>query len=98
MSSLTLKKRNEGRDGQVFQPWFRASRLAELHDYLKDKDYSDFEMEKAGMIVKSDKAQTGYYDRFRSRIMFPISTPRDRPSDSAGEFSAKRGLIRAANT
>ena len=24
------------------------------------------------MIVKSTKAQAGYYDRFRSRIMFPI--------------------------
>ena len=43
-----------------------------LHDFLKGKKYSETEMEKAGMIVKSTKAQAGYYDRFRSRIMFPI--------------------------
>jgi len=40
-----------------------------LLNYLRNKNYSDKEIEKAGMLVRSDK---GIYDRFRGRIMFPI--------------------------
>lgn len=40
-----------------------------LYDFLKSKSYSDLDIEKAGMIIKSEK---GYYDRFRNRIMFPL--------------------------
>ncbi|MFH0803733.1 MAG: DNA primase [Candidatus Tagabacteria bacterium] len=50
-----------------------------LYEFLLDKGYSDEEMEKAGMIIKSDKFQVpsskfqaNYYDRFRGRIMFPL--------------------------
>ncbi|MCR4284285.1 MAG: DNA primase [Parcubacteria group bacterium] len=40
-----------------------------LYEFLKNKNFSDIDIEKAGMIIKSPK---GFYDRFRSRIMFPI--------------------------
>lgn len=40
-----------------------------LYEFLKSKNFSDVDMEKAGLIIKSPK---GFYDRFRSRIMFPI--------------------------
>lgn len=39
-----------------------------LYNHLKDKGYSDSEMELAALINKKDKV----YDRFRYRIMFPI--------------------------
>jgi len=52
--------------------------------FLKTKGYSDMEMEKAGLVIKKDDAK--YYDRFRSRIMFPIS-------DSAGRVIAFSGRI-----
>jgi len=68
-----LKKRGmKGETAKYFNIGFAPAGWRNLHDYLKGKGYSELEMEKAGMIVKSIKAQAGYYDRFRSRIMFPI--------------------------
>ncbi|MDA1335058.1 MAG: DNA primase [bacterium] len=40
-----------------------------LGDHLKRKGYSDVEIEKAGLAIQGNK---GPYDRFRSRIMFPL--------------------------
>lgn len=68
-----LKKRGmKGETAKSFGIGFAPAGWRNLLDHLKDKKYSELEMEKVGMIVKSTKAQTGYYDRFRSRIMFPI--------------------------
>lgn len=41
-----------------------------LYDNLRKKGFSDAEIDKAGLTVMG---QRGYYDRFRSRIMFPLS-------------------------
>lgn len=41
-----------------------------LYDFLKAEGFTDSEMEKAGMVIKKPPA---YYDRFRNRIMFPLS-------------------------
>ena len=54
-----------------------------LHSYLQNKGFTDTEMEKAGLIKKTEK---GFYDRFRGRIMFPIS-------DSSGRIIAFSGRI-----
>ena len=54
-----------------------------LYSYLQTKGFSDLEMEKAGLVKKTEK---GYYDRFRGRIMFPIS-------DSSGRVIAFSGRI-----
>ncbi len=54
-----------------------------LHTYLSAKGFTDVEMEKAGLVKKTDK---GFYDRFRGRIMFPIS-------DSSGRVIAFSGRI-----
>ncbi|KKU17095.1 MAG: primase protein [Candidatus Azambacteria bacterium GW2011_GWA2_45_90] len=62
-----------------------------MRDYLKDKGYSESEMEKAGMIVKSAKAQAGYYDRFRSRIMFPISSASGQTVGFSGRIFGEEG-------
>ncbi len=55
----------------------------ELYNYLKIKKFSDKEIELAGLAKKSEK---GYYDRFRGRIMFPIS-------DSSGRIIAFSGRL-----
>lgn len=52
-----------------------------VHDHLKKYQVSD--IEKVGLIKKTEK---GYYDRFRGRIMFPIS-------DSSGRVIAFTGRI-----
>ena len=52
-------------------------------NHLKEKGYSESDIEKAGLIKKGDR---GMYDRFRSRIMFPVS-------DSVGRVVAFSGRI-----
>lgn len=39
--------------------------------FLKSKGYTEVEMEKAGVVIRNDRG--GFYDRFRGRVMFPIS-------------------------
>ena len=59
-----------------------------LYNYLKTKKFTDFEIEKAGLIKKSGNTGSGqeYYDVFRGRIMFPIF-------DSSGRIVAFSGRI-----
>lgn len=66
-----------------FRIGFVKNDWRELYSYLKNHAFSDSEMEKAGLIKKTEK---GYYDRFRGRIMFPIS-------DSSGRILAFSGRI-----
>ncbi|MDF2841052.1 MAG: primase [Clostridia bacterium] len=42
-----------------------------LQNHLRQKGFSQDMMQKAGLIAKSEKS-SGYYDKFRNRIMFPI--------------------------
>lgn len=62
----------------------------ELYNYLVKKGFTNGEIEKAGLIKKSDKATPSggqsFYDRFRGRVMFPIS-------DSSGRVIAFSGRI-----
>jgi len=55
-----------------------------LMNFLKDKKFSDADMEKVGLIKKGDKGK--YYDRFRSRIMFPIFDSSGRPVGFSGRI------------
>ena len=61
-----------------------------LTDHLKKKGYTETEIEKAGLGKRSDKVnqsgQSTFYDRFRSRILFPIA-------DSGGRVIAFSGRI-----
>lgn len=55
-----------------------------LYKHLRAKGYTDHELERVGLIKRGEKGK--YYDRFRSRIMFPIA-------DSAGRIVAFSGRI-----
>lgn len=61
-----------------------------LYFHLQKKGFSDSEMEKAGLIKKSEKntsaSNSNFYDRFRGRIMFPIT-------DSSGRIIAFSGRL-----
>ena len=62
-----------------------------LEDFLKSRGYKEEEMESAGLIIEkseqgASKQRIGYYDRFRSRIIFPII-------DSQGQVIAFGGRI-----
>src|SRR3989344_4305555 len=87
-----LKKRGmKGETPKSFNVGFAPAGWRNLYDYLKNKGYSDSEMEKAGMAVKSAKAQAGYYDRFRSRIMFPISNASGQTVGFSGRIFGEEG-------
>ena len=87
-----LKKRGMKSDtAKSFSVGFAPAGWRNLYDYLKDKGRSDSEMEKAGMIVKSTKAQAGYYDRFRSRIMFPIASASGQTVGFSGRIFGEEG-------
>ena len=87
-----LKKRGmKGETAKAFNIGFAPAGWNNLRDYLKDKGYSESEMEKAGMIIKSAKAQAGYYDRFRSRIMFPIAGASGQTVGFSGRIFGEEG-------
>ena len=66
-----------------FRIGFAKDDWRELYNYLRSKNFTDLEIELAGLAKKSEK---GYYDRFRGRIMFPIS-------DSSGRVIAFSGRL-----
>jgi len=67
----TLKKEVlKGETAKRFNVGYAPSGWSNLYEMLKKKGYPDVIMDKAGLIIKGEK---GYYDRFRSRVMFPIT-------------------------
>jgi DNA primase len=58
-----------------FRIGFADDAWRELYSYLISKNWKDNEIEKAGLIKKTEK---GFYDRFRGRIMFPINDSSSR--------------------
>lgn len=57
-----------------------------LYDHLKSKNFTDVEIERAGLAKKPEDKNKAMYDRFRGRIMFPIA-------DSSGRVVAFSGRI-----
>ncbi len=57
-----------------------------LYDYLKSDNFTDNEIEKAGLAKKPEDANKAMYDRFRGRIIFPIA-------DSSGRVIAFSGRL-----
>jgi len=79
-----LKKRGlKGETAKSFKVGYAPSGWSNLYNALKKKGYSDTIMEKAGLIIKGEK---GYYDRFRSRIIFPITDVSGRVSGFSGRI------------
>ena len=65
--------KGRGLTDETIHAWrigFAKESWSGLYDTLRKKGYSDSDIDKAGFVVSG---QRGYYDRFRSRIMFPLS-------------------------
>ena len=56
--------------------------------HLRDKKFTDKEIEDAGLAKKTEK---GLYDRFRSRIMFPLFDSAGRVVGFSGRIFAEKG-------
>lgn len=61
LASVTIK---EWRLGLALDSWDNCIK------YLSAKGYKTEDIERAGLIIKGDR---GFYDRFRGRIIFPVS-------------------------
>ena len=77
---LTEKSIKDFRIGFALLDWRK------LYDYLKSKNFSDSEIEKAGLAKHPEDKNKAMYDRFRGRVMFPIG-------DSSGRIIAFSGRI-----
>ena len=68
-----LKKRNLSEDTvDNFLLGFAPEGWEVLLNFLKKKGYKEEDINQAGLITKKDRG-SGYYDRFRNRLMFPIT-------------------------
>lgn len=80
-----LRKRGlEAATERQFRIGFAQDEWTALHAHLTKKGYTERELEKVGLVKKGEKGS--YYDRFRSRIVFPIA-------DSSGRIIAFSGRI-----
>ena len=68
-----------------FRIGFAPDGWKNLYTYLKSKGWNDIVIEKAG-FVKKPEGRSDFYDRFRGRIIFPIT-------DSSGRVVAFTGRI-----
>jgi len=67
-----LKKRGiQGKTAKDFKIGFALDSWDSLYKHLIVLGFKASDIEKAGLLIKKEKG-SGYYDRFRNRIMFPI--------------------------
>lgn len=57
---------------------FAAESSGGLLQYLVKHNFKSEDIVKTGLIIKSQKQLNSYFDRFRSRVIFPISDNQDR--------------------
>ena len=89
-----------GLDEQVieqFEIGFAADIRDGLLSHLKGKGVVAEEMEKAGLVIRSDDAST-YFDRFRGRIMFPIRDGRGRAIAFGGRAMSPEARAKYLNS
>ncbi len=60
-----------------FQVGYALDQWDGLLRYLVDKGYALADLHEAGLIIERED-RSGYYDRFRGRVVFPIRDPRGR--------------------
>ncbi len=69
-----------------FRVGFAILDWRKLYDHLKSKNFTDKEIELAGLAKHPEDKSKGMYDRFRGRVMFPMA-------DSSGRIVAFSGRI-----
>lgn len=73
----------KGKTKNAFRLGYARAEWRSLYDYLTKKGYTEKDIEAVGLIKRSENR---VYDRFRDRIMFPIT-------DASGRVTAYSGRI-----
>ncbi|MEK7124053.1 MAG: DNA primase, partial [Patescibacteria group bacterium] len=77
---------------EKFRLGFASADWDSLLKHLREIGYKNEEIEKAGLAIQSVKTPGRYFDRFRSRIMFPLFDGNGRVAGFSGRiFSAQGG-------
>ena len=77
-----------GVKGETIKTWrlgFAPDSWRALHDELIKQGFNTTEMQNAGLVKKSEK-DSGFYDTFRGRVMFPIFDSSDRVIGFSGRL------------
>ncbi len=71
-----LKQKRQFNDDSIdrFMIGYAPDRWDGLLSYMKKKGISEKTIEKSGLILRRQDS-SGYYDRFRARVMFPVLSP-----------------------
>jgi DNA primase len=77
LSYLQEKRRFTDETIDRFMLGYAPDRWDGLLNYLRKKGLDEKVIEKSGLILRRQDS-SGYYDRFRSRIMFPVQSPSGR--------------------
>src|SRR5918911_4889473 len=67
----------EGETRKTFRLGFAPDSWDALSSYLKSKGATGAQIERSGLVVK--KETSGFYDRFRGRLIFPVLDAQGRP-------------------
>lgn len=93
---LYLKKRGlKDETIRDFKIGFVPEGWRNLYNHLSSLKFSDGEIFKAGLSKKADK---GFYDTFRGRIMFPISDSAGRPVAFSGRIWGEENAAKYLNS
>ncbi len=97
---IYLKKRGFSEDTiSKFELGFAPNGWDDALKYLKSKGYSEKDMERCGLVKKSEKNPGRYYDRFRARIMFPIYNDKAQCIAFSGrDFGGQEGVAKYINS
>lgn len=92
-----LKKRGlKDETVSEFKIGFSQDSWDSLLKFLMAKNFQPQDIEKAGLAIKSEKSNIGYFDRFRGRIMFPIANANGEIIGFGGRiFKTKEGVEEA---
>jgi DNA primase len=84
---------------ESFRVGFALADWRTLYYFLQKQNFSDKEIEESGLCIKHEK---GFYDRFRSRIMFPICNSTGKVVAFTGRIigpeSNKEGVAKYVNS
>lgn len=68
-----LEKRGIGEESlRTFRVGYAPEGWRHIHDFLTSRGYEPAELETVGLVIAKE-GRAGHYDRFRDRIMFPIT-------------------------
>ncbi|PWT94407.1 MAG: DNA primase [Blastocatellia bacterium] len=62
---------------KIFRLGYAPDAWEALISYLKKKGASSMQIERSGLVVKKDEG--GFYDRFRGRLIFPVTNIQGKP-------------------